>query len=159
MPMSQPDAEEQWETFLSRYLPEIQEQARECRSLMQARLPGAVEMVYDNYNALVIGYGRTEKASEALFSLALFPRWITLCFLRGHLLDDPRGLLRGEGKLVRNIRLTRPDDLNGPEIRAFIDAALEIDGWPPRSGDRCRLVIKSISPKQRPRVPSGPGGL
>jgi hypothetical protein len=36
---------------------------------MRARLPGAVELVYDNYNALAIGFGPTERTSEAVFSI------------------------------------------------------------------------------------------
>jgi hypothetical protein len=35
---------------------------------------GAIELVYDNYNALVIGYGPTERASDALIFLAVYPR-------------------------------------------------------------------------------------
>jgi len=50
---------------------------------MRARLPGAVELVYDNHNALAIGFGPTERASDAVFSIALFPRWVSLFFLRG----------------------------------------------------------------------------
>ena len=33
----------------------------------------ALELVYDNYNALAIGYAPTERTSEAIFSIALFP--------------------------------------------------------------------------------------
>jgi len=40
-------------------------------------------MVYDNYNALVIGFGPNDRPSLAIFSIVLFPRWVTLCFLQG----------------------------------------------------------------------------
>src|ERR1039458_9537409 len=67
-----------------------------------ARLPGAVQLVYDNYNALVIGFGPSERASEASFSIVLYPRWVTLFFLQGAGLPDPRRLLKGSGKVVRD---------------------------------------------------------
>jgi len=39
-------------------------------------------MVYDNYNGLVIGFGPTERASQGIVSLTIFPRWVTLCSSR-----------------------------------------------------------------------------
>ena len=49
---------------------------------MRARLPGATELVYDTYNALAIGFGPSEKASDAIFSIVLYPRYVTLFFCR-----------------------------------------------------------------------------
>jgi hypothetical protein len=34
---------------------------------MRGYLPGAIELVYDNYNALAIGFGPSEKSSDAIF--------------------------------------------------------------------------------------------
>jgi len=39
-------------------------------------------MVYDNYNFLVIGFSPTERPSEAIFSIAMSPRRVSLCFLQ-----------------------------------------------------------------------------
>ncbi|MCA1560567.1 MAG: hypothetical protein LC804_09980 [Acidobacteria bacterium] len=52
---------------IARYTPEIASRARVILSKMRKRLPGAFELVYDQYNALVIGYGPSERASEAIF--------------------------------------------------------------------------------------------
>ena len=49
-------------------------------------------------NALAIGFGPTERASEAIFSIAVFPRWVSLFFLQGAGLPDPDGILQGEWK-------------------------------------------------------------
>ncbi len=87
-------------------------------------LPGAIEMVYDNYNALVIGFGPTEKASNAILSIALYPRWVNMYFLmNGPKLPDPKKLLRGDGNMVRWIRLEDAADLDKPPVRALIEAA------------------------------------
>jgi hypothetical protein len=48
---------------------------------MRKLVPGAIEMVYDNYNWLVIGFGPPERPSEAIFSIVLPPGKVTLCFL------------------------------------------------------------------------------
>jgi hypothetical protein len=113
-----------------------------------------VEFVYDNYNALVFGYGPTGRPSEAVLSLALMPRWVTLCFLQGAKLADPKKLLKGSGNIVRNIRLIPPYDLDDSDVQALVDAAIAAAA-PPFSGNGApRTIVKSVSAKQRPRRPS-----
>jgi hypothetical protein len=113
-----------------------------------------VELVYDNYNALVVGFGPSERASEAVISLALFPKWVTLCFIQnGPQLPDPGRLLKGSGNVVRNVRLESAADLDKPAIRTLIRDALSRARVPFDPKARRRMVIKSISAKQRPRQP------
>jgi hypothetical protein len=148
------DAQSRLDAFLAKFTPEVDALAHDLIARMRARLPGAAILVYDNYNALAIGFGPSEKASLAVLSLAVFPRWVTLCFLQGAGLPDPEGLLRGAGSRVRHVRLHDPAALDDPAIEALIEAAVArsepaID---PAAGQR--LVIKSISAKQRPRRPA-----
>ena len=79
--------------------PEIGALAKAILGKMRKRLPRAVELVYDNYNALVIGFGPTERASDAIFSIAVYPRWVSLFFLTwsGALIrrSCSRGVARG----------------------------------------------------------------
>src|SRR5438105_11524764 len=95
-------------------------QARAVLATMRKRLPGAVELVYDNYNGLVVGFGPTERPSEAVFSVVIYPRQLNLCFLYGASLKDPDGLLRGDGKQVRNIILDSARRLDEPEVREMM---------------------------------------
>lgn len=146
--------EAQLAQFMARYSPEIATRARTVLAKVRARLPGAVELVYDNYNGLVIGFGPTERASEAVFSVVLYPRWVTLFFLRGAGLPDPKGLLKGSGTVVRHIVLADPKMLDAPAVKTLMAQALKraskgFDEKQPR-----RLVIRSISAKQRPRRPA-----
>ena len=87
---------------------------------MKARIPGAAILVYDNYNALAIGFGPNEKAGQVILSLAVMPRWVTLCFVWGVRLSDPHKLLKGSGSRVRNVRLFASDALDDPRIEALI---------------------------------------
>jgi hypothetical protein len=96
----------QLDRFIDKYSPEIRALARAVLARMRARLPGAVELVYDNYNALVIGFGPTERPSEAILSIVLYPRWVSLCFLNGAKLPDPHKLLKGSGTKVRHLLVT-----------------------------------------------------
>jgi len=110
-------------------------------------------LVYDNYNALAIGFGPTERASDVVFSIAVFPRWANLFFLQGARLPDPHKLLNGSGKQARSIRLDSAELLDQPELLALIDAEAARLGLEPGAGSG-KIVIKSISAKQRPRRPA-----
>src|SRR5215475_16048227 len=146
--------EEQLAGFIAKYTPEIGALAHSALAKMRTRLPGAIELMYDNYNALVIGFGPTERASDAIFSIALYPRWVTLFFLRGVDIPDPQKLLKGGGKVVRHIVLESAADLDKPAVKALMKRALERCDKPINSASPGRIVIKSISAKQRPRRPS-----
>ena len=147
-------SEEQFTAFIAKYTPEIGALAQEALARMRARLPGAIELVYDNYNALAIGFSPTERASDVIFSIALYPRWVSLFFFRGADLPDPQKLLKGGGKQVRHIVLESAADLDKPAVKALMDRALERSARPIDSAAPGRIIIKSISAKQRPRRPA-----
>lgn len=67
-------AERQLTGFIDKYPPDLARQTRAARRKMRTRLPGAVELVYDNYNGLVIGFGPNERPSDAVFSLLVSHR-------------------------------------------------------------------------------------
>lgn len=147
------DAQAQLDGFITKYTPEVVADARAALALLTARLPTALRLVYDNYNALVIGFASGEKASNAFLSIALYPRYVRLFFLRGVDLEDPDHLLEGNGAQVRSIKLMPVSRIEAPEVCALIDAAVA-NTWPlPESGEGT-LIIKSISPSQRPRRPT-----
>ena len=95
----QVETKRQLDSFLGKYDPEIAAFAGRALARMRKLVPGAIEMVYDNYNALVIGFCPTERPSEAIFSIVLYPRYVSLCFLQGAGLPDPANRLHGSGKL------------------------------------------------------------
>ena len=139
--------------FIAKYDPLIATLARSARSKLRKRMPGALELVYDNYNALAIGFAGTERASDVIVSLALYPRWVSLFFMQGARLTDPQKLLRGKGTQVRHIVLQSARDLDDPAIRALLDTALRQPRTPLPKGGPGKIVIKSVSSKQRPRRP------
>jgi hypothetical protein len=145
---------QQLKAFIEKFEPEVGAMVRSALATMRKRLPGAVELVYDNYNALAIGFGPTERASDAVFSIAVYPRWVSLFFLQGAKLSDPRKLLKGGGTRVRHIVL-EDGTLEMPAVRALMAQALWKARKPLDGKGRRRIVIKSVSAKQRPRQPGG----
>ena len=157
--LSPAEAGRQLDSFLAKYDPDVAAFARRTLAKMRKLIPGAVEMVYDNYNWLVIGFGPTERPSEAIFSIVLPPGRVSLCFLQGAGLPDPGKRLEGSGNVVRNIKLYsagKPDAnvLDDPEVRALINVALNRAKVPMPAGARRKLIVKSISDQQRSRRPA-----
>jgi hypothetical protein len=153
---SQAGSEGQLDSFLAKYDPDVEAFARRALAKMRKIVPGAVEFVYDNYNWLVIGFGPSERPSEAIFSLVLPPGRVTLCFLQGAGLPDPGERLRGSGNVVRNLRLYdagKPDAkvLDDPEVRALLNVALNRAKVSMAAGARRKLIIRAVAERQRPR--------
>ena len=143
--------ETQIAAFIDKFDPAVAAHIRACRAELRQLLPHAVEMVYDNYNFFVIGYGASERASEAILSIAAAANGVGLAFLHGATLPDPHALLQGGGKQNRFIRLPTLEPLRNPAVLALIEAAVAQSATPfPKSGG-VYTVIKSISAKQRPR--------
>ena len=132
----------QLNTMIARFDPAIQKVVRQSRTRLRKRLPTAVELVYDNYNALAIGYGSSEKKGDLIVSLAVYARGVNLYFIYGVALADPHGLLLGSGNQGRFIR---------------VEAAIAETDTPLPTRGKGYTVIKSISPNRRRRR-AGPAG-
>ena len=142
------------EAFVAKYTPAIAGQLRDARQRLRAQFPRGVEMVFDNYNALVFGIGPTDRTRESFISIAGYPQWVTLFFLDGASLRDPDGLLEGEGKQVRGIRLKTPADMDAPAVAALIEQAVASRRDALAAAAPLSTVIKAEVEKQRPRRPA-----
>ena len=137
--------------FIAKFDPAIAKLTRSARSLLRKRFPTANELVYDNYNALAIGYSTSERTSDVLFSLAVYARGVSLYFMYGRSLPDPDGLLQGSGNQGAFVRLEDVSVLDRPGVKALMRAAVDQAEPPLPSRGRGRTIVKSISAKQRPR--------
>jgi len=137
-------------TFLARFSPGVLKTAKTARATIRKRLPRAVEMVYDNYYGLVIGYSPNERPSDAILSILIARDHVTVCLLHGAHLPDPTGMLQGGGNRVRHFRLDdRAALLETPAVRALIAEAITFSDVPFKG--KPKLVIRAIAKKQRPR--------
>jgi hypothetical protein len=124
---------------------------RSVRKVLRKRLPTANELVYDNYNFFVIGYCSTERPSDCIVSLAAGANGVGLSFYYGATLPDPRKLLLGSGSQNRFIRIESLATLARPEVDELVAAAIAQAKRPLPESGRGKLIIRSISRKQRPR--------
>ena len=137
--------------FVAKFDPAIRKLARNSRTVLRKRLPTAIELVYDNFQALAIGYCSTERMSDCILSLAIFPKGVSLSFFYGAALPDPHGILEGSGSQNRFVRLETAETLLTPDVEALITAAIAQGTTPLAPGGSGYTVIKSISARQRPR--------
>ena len=143
-------------SFIAKFDPPVAVVARATIRKMSQLLPGATRLVYDNYNALAIGFGASDKASDVVFSIAVFPRWVSLFFFEGVHLTDPSGILKGSGRQVRHIVLKSEDDLDLPAVRALMKQAQSMADPPIPTRGKGTLLIKSVSARQRRRSTGSP---
>jgi hypothetical protein len=142
-----PTAEQQLASYIGKFDPANQKLIRSVRAAMRKRLPTAHELVYDNYNFFVIGYSPTERPSDAIFSIAAAAKGVSICFLHGARLPDPDKLLSDGGFL----RLPNAKVLSQPEVTRLMTSAIERASTELPESGRGKLIIRSVSAKQRPR--------
>jgi len=145
------DAEKQLKGFVEKFEPKHQVLIRAVRKALQKRFPTAYELVYDNYNFFVIGYSASERPSDSIVSVAAGANGVGLCFIHGAGLPDPKKILLGSGNQTRFIRLETADVLARPEVDALLSVAVARATVPLPATGRGKLIIRSVSAKQRPR--------
>ncbi len=137
--------------FLRPYAPGIVELALATRRLVLEEAPGAVELIYDAYNAVVAGYSFTGRPSDGFIHIPVYASWVNLGFHRGSELDDPERVLQGNGRWIRHIRIAEQADLDRPVVRAFVRAAVARAKRPDAAASKTKgqSVVRAIYPKKR----------
>jgi hypothetical protein len=145
--------------FLSPYPADIKELALRLRDFMRKLYPKSNELIYDNYNSLVIGFSTTEKTGDAFCSIALYSEHINFGFLRGSELPDPLNKLNGKGSLYRYISLSSEKEFPVNYMKkilksAYINSLSRLQKS--KIETTCTTIVKSISKKKRrpPFVPN-----
>lgn len=123
----------------------VGELALALREMVLDEAPAAVEKILRVY-ALVFWYSLTGKMSNAFVQVVIYPKGANLMFNRGAELDDPDGVLVGEGKIIRHIKVRRSEDLKNRHLRRFIRAALKHAKAIARERE---LTVKSAKPGGR----------
>ena len=150
-PASPQSAEDQLAAFIAKFHPDHADLIRATRAWLRQRLPTANELVYDNYNFFVIGYCTTLRPSNCILSIAAAANGVGISFYNGAALPDPHHLLQGAGVQNRFIRIPSPSTLAQPAVHDLITAAIAQATVPPPPSGAGRLIIQSISAKQKPR--------
>lgn len=109
--------------LLARHTDAIVKLALAARKLILEEAPEANEFVYEVYT-IANHFSFTERPSDAFVFTTTHTNWVNLGFNFGAVLPDPAGLLKGEGKAIRHVRIARGEDLNAAEVRELVKAAI-----------------------------------
>ena len=143
--------------FLRPYDPQVQEFALKLRALVLEEMAPCYENIYDAYSAVAIGYGTSDKLRDGIFHIAVYSKHVNLGFNEGATLDDPKGILQGNGNQIRHITIKSVEDIKRPGLRAYIRRARKKAladarklGEPlPKQPDGVVSTVKAIYAKKR----------
>lgn|ERR1035437_2547936 len=140
--------------FLSPFEDEIKELALWLREFIWDLYPSANELIYDNYNALAIGWSPTDRVGHISCSIAIgrISKNVHFGFYWGSEIPDPKKLLMGNGKQYRYILVKNKKDFPKTYIKklvkdAFINSMAKVKD--PRQIMNGTTITKSISPVKR----------
>ncbi|TMG33281.1 MAG: DUF1801 domain-containing protein [Chloroflexi bacterium] len=111
------------DTFLKGYAPPVREIAVKAREAIFSVFPGATEKVYPGWKVIQYGAGADMKSVFA----AISPQRerVNLGLAHGADLADPEGLLEGDGKAIRHVKLTSAEAAGAPAVKELIRGALQ----------------------------------
>jgi hypothetical protein len=103
----------------NKVLPEYQPIVSMLRGLMFEMAPDIKEVI--NYGIPVY------KKKRAIAVISPTKKGITFAFSRGSQFEDKYGLLEGEGKISKNLRIKSIENVNKDALKYYIKQALDMD--------------------------------
>jgi len=147
--------------FLKPFDNEIQEKVMWLREIVWDQYPQTNELIYDNYNALAIGWSPTDKVGHVFCSIAIgrTSKNVHFGFYWGNELSDPARILLGQGKQYRYILVTDKNNFPLSYINQLIKEAYLISLKKVKDPGHLLqglTIVKSISEKKREKANKNP---
>jgi hypothetical protein len=139
--------------FLQPFDQHTVELAMWLREFVWKLYPKCNELIYDNYNAVAIGWAPTLKLNDIFCSIAVYSnKSVNFGFYWGSRLDDPQKMLLGKGKQYRFIRVESKKDFPKEYIKellaeAHMNSLAGVKNL--ESVPRGETLVKSITTKKR----------
>jgi hypothetical protein len=131
----------------------IQKLALATRRLILEEAPTANEFIYEVYT-IADHFAFTERPSDAFVFTTTHANWVNLGFNFGSLLPNNDDLLRGEGKLIRHVRIAQTMDLNAPGVRELVRAAIAQAERPEGKARKPRTVLHTAQSARKRSAPN-----
>jgi hypothetical protein len=141
--------------FLRPFPEAVKATALGLRSFVLSQVPMSYELIYDNYNALAIGYSVSERVGDVFCSIAVYSKYVNLGLNRGAEIPDPESRFAGSGKLYRYLTVRSREDFPHDYVkrllkRAYKNSLARIGQT--RQARAGITITKSVSPaKRRPK--------
>jgi hypothetical protein len=140
--------------FLKPFPPEKREIAFWLREFVWDLYPKCNELIYDNYNALAVGWSPTDKVGHTFCSIAVgrTSHNVHFGFYWGSEISDPEDRLIGEGKQYRYLLVGSKKDFPKTYIKQLLKEAYANSLGKVKDPKQIReglTITKSISGKKR----------
>lgn len=140
---------------IRRYDAPVQELALGLRPIVHDELTPCFEYVYEMKSGVSLLYSATRKPiADGMCYIGLHAKHVTLGFMHGAELNDPRRLLLGAGKVMRHVRISDSDDVARPELRQFLRQARQLAGMPKKKAGAPVEITLSVKPRARRASPA-----
>ncbi|MFN0279513.1 MAG: hypothetical protein ACKVRN_13100 [Pyrinomonadaceae bacterium] len=139
--------------FLKPFDPVIVKTALWLRDLVWEMYPACNELIYDGPAALAFGWTPSERTSDTFCTIAIYNNeCVQFGFYNGMVLDDEKGILEGNGKQYRFIRVKDVEKFPKKYAiqflrQAFANSLATAKGMDTAS--KGKTIVKSISEKKR----------
>jgi len=143
--------------FLKPFNDDITEIALWLREFVWDLYPGSNELIYDNYNALAVGWSPTDRVGHTFCSIAVGSnKYVHFGFYWGSEIADPEKMLLGKGNQYRYILVNNKNNFTKTYIKKLLKEAYA--NSLAKVKDKKQIlkgvtITKSISPlKKRPDI-------
>jgi hypothetical protein len=145
--------------FLKPFPKEIQERALYLREFIWGLYPMANELIYDNYNALAIGWSPTDKVGHTFCSIAVgrTSHNVHFGFYWGAEIRDPKKMLIGAGNQYRYLLVTSIADFPKEYVEELMKKAFTNSLAKVKDESQIiesRIFTKSVSTVKRVKKPA-----
>ncbi len=145
--------------FLKPFDKEITERVIWLRDFVWDLYPNANELIYDNYNALAVGWSPTDRVGHTFCSIAVgrTSKNVHFGFYWGSEIADPEKKLIGEGNQYRYLLVNKISDFPKTYIKkllkeAYANSLAKVKD--PKQMMQGATITKSISDKKREKKPA-----
>ncbi len=140
--------------FLKPFPKEIKERALWLREFVWDLYPNSNELIYDNYNAVALGWSPTDKVGDIFCNIAVgrSNHNVHFGFYWGTKIGDPKKILIGEGNQYRYILVKDKKDFPKTYIKKLMKEAYNYSRSKmkiPKQVLKGTTITKSISAKKR----------
>jgi hypothetical protein len=129
---------------LERFEPEVQDLAAAARAVVLDVVGPCYECIFPIKRLVSVLYSTTEKRmKDNICLLVIYRDHVNLMFPRGVDLKDPKGLLEGEGKAMRHVKMRAAADVHRPGVRHLLAQANKRPGLG-KPDEPLRKVLTSL---------------
>jgi len=138
--------------FLKPYPKKVRETVLWLRDFVWDLYPGCNELIYDNYNAVALGWSTSDRLGDTFCSIAAFSDFAHFGFFWGSRIADPDKKLLGKGNQYRYIKVEELKDFPRAYIKKLLKEAYANSMANLKTGKQILkgvTIVKSVSARKK----------